>query len=747
MIKHCYSLLLLLFVASAHGTSATPLKRGKQKILVNASFMERDNQKDLTILRDNVQVIFEQTYISCNEAIVLWSKNEVIAVGNVLMKSGKSTIQADKIIFNYNDDKGKIYGGVVLSGQVLLQGEYIEKTGPDTYIVNDAYLTSCTTCPSSWSFTADKIEATVEGYAYISNPWLNFLEFPSLYFPYLVLPLKNERQTGILTPSFGQTTRDGFTLELPFFWAINRSQDLTITPRYLHKREGVQIVANYRYLLSEKSGGEFNGAWIKDHSPNYKGKDRWFGSYAHYLELPHNYIQRSTVNLASDMAYTRDFQYQFNYVGESALDNRTSITKNYSDAHLSIDTSYYLSLIQPTIAESKENSVHRLPEIRFSVTDKKISESLPFVFKFDTQYINLSRQGLGYDAQQSDGSFRPIATSGTFNPTTDKVRTGQRLDLQPYLYAPLRLFNNRIDFTPFVSYRYTQYLLGAQSDSNSFDVFPSRNYMTYGMNTSTEFSRIFSTSSGTLLRHSIIPEISFQNIPFLNQTVHPLFGSQNQIPFFMETQPLQDQDLLGNGRGLQFDYEDRVIGRRLLNFSVSNRVVTKNNFGGYDQAFLFRVSQAYDMIEAKNPTGALPWQDLRTLTSVRWRGIDSITETFTFPYHKVTNINTRLRAFLTESTFADIVYSNYLNIPARPEDVDFSKRRESILMGSGFAFSYFQFFGQVEYSVVSHEIKRWLLNTSITPPGNCWSIDANLFQTLGTHNFGTKVNLNFLFGK
>lgn len=748
------ALLALLFsvilLSSAQGAPSLT-KNPNQKILINADFMERDNEKGISILRDNVQVVFDQNYISCNEAIVLWSKNEVIAVGNVLMKSGKSTIQADKIVYNFENEKGHIYGGVILSGQILLQGEYIEKTGPDKFIVNDAYLTSCTTCPTSWSFTADRIDATMEGYAFISNPWLNFLEFPTLYMPYLIVPLKNERQTGVLTPSFGQTNRDGLSLDLPFFWAINRSQDLTLTPRYLSRR-GVQLLTNYRYMLSEKSSGEFNGGWLTDKASS--NRTRWFTTYSHYFDLPNDYIQRTTVNLTSDVDYVKDFQYHFNFVGESALDTRTSITKNHAGYHVSLDTSYYLSLIQNSIDESKENSVHRLPEIRFSITDKRLFQAFPLYFKFDSQYINLARSGNGFDTLQPDGSYSANLSNGIFNPNNDKVRTGQRLDLQPHLYATFRLFGNRVDFTPFLSYRHTQYLLGAQSDLNpattppivdEFDIFPRRSYATYGVNTSTEFSRVYTTEGKTSFRHSIIPELSFQAIPQLNQTNHPFFGSQDQIPFFLETQPLQNQDLTLAGRGLQFDYEDRVIGRRLLNLAISNRIVTKNEWNSYDQAFLFRVSQAYDMQEADKPNG-IPWQDIRTFTSVRWRGIDSITETFTFPNHKVTNVTTRLRTSLTEATFAEVIYSNYLNIPARPIDVKFNERRESAFLSAGANVSYITISGNIQYSFVESEFKSWLISTALTPPGRCWNFNLDLFKVLDADNFGTKVGFNFLFG-
>jgi LPS-assembly protein len=743
-------LYLLSFVGpSAHAQ----IIQGKEKtkVLLNAQFIERDNEKNITILRDNVQVIFEENFISCNEAVILWAKNEIVAVGNVLLKTIKSDIKADKIIFNFNDQTGKIFNGIIISGQVLMQGDVIDKTGPETYNANNAYFTSCTTCPASWSLTADNVDATVEGYAYLKNPLLHFAEVPFIYMPYLVIPLKNERQTGLLPPSFQTSTYSGAGIELPFFWAINRSQDMTVTAGYLEK-SGLQTSVNYRYRLSQKSSGELTSYYLRDkaYSPSYDA--RWFTTYAHYLELPNNYIQRTSLHAVSDTNYSTDFIH-FPFRGESALDNRTSITKNFPYYHLSIDSSFYTSLIQENIDAGKETSVHRIPEIRFSLADQKLSESANIFLQFNAQYVNFSRQSLGYDSPYavttSKVGYRPQSPLGNFNPDTDIVRTGQRLDIQPMLYSPQRILNNPVDVTPYLGYRHTQYVLGAVNETANYDFFTNRNYVITGLRTSTELSAIY-RSADTRYRHSIAPSLDFQSIPFFHQPDHTFFGSQDQIPYFLQTQPLQDADLLTGGRGLQFDYEDRIVGRRLANLGISNRITKKNHTGlglQYEQPFLFTLTQAYDFIEAKKDDGR-PWQDIRALMKIQWGMVDSLTEVFSFPYHKVTNVSSRVR-FNFATNFFEFIYSNYLNVPALPSQVNLNDRQETLWLSSGLVSTYFSLSGQAEFSLIDKEKpwKQWRLQTEITPPGHCWNISANLSKTLDVDNFVWTAMVNFRFGK
>ena len=63
------------------------------------------------------------------------------------------------------------------------------------------------------------------------------------------MPLKRERQSGLLAPKLGINSRDGFFIQPRFYWAINESQDMTFVVDYLEKR-GLRPNWEYRYLLS-----------------------------------------------------------------------------------------------------------------------------------------------------------------------------------------------------------------------------------------------------------------------------------------------------------------------------------------------------------------------------------------------------------------------------------------------------------------------------------------------------------------
>lgn len=186
-----------------------------------------------------------------------------------------------------------------------------------------------------------------------------------------------------------------------------------------------------------------------------------------------------------------------------------------------------------------------------------------------------------------------------------------------------------------------------------------------------------------------------------------------------------------------------------MNLAITNRLTEKSTSAigqKYSQPVLLSLSQAYDFIEAKKENG-LPWQDIRGLLNIRMGVVESLTETFHFPYHKVNNISSRLRFAFLNTNYFEVIYANYLNVPALPEDVNPENRQESTLFSLGTTSNYFSLQGNLEYSLKDSEWKRWTISTSIIPPGDCWIIAVDLFKNLDSNDFGGTGRITFKFGK
>ena len=762
----------------------------KTTIIADADIVEKNTLKEIILLKGHVNVIFKQQHLLCDEAIIDEKNNHITAKGNVILKNARTTLRSERLELNYKTNKGKLYKGVITSGRTLFQADLIEKVGKDEYVADKAYYTACLTCPASWGFTSSRIKAKIGDYAIIHNPWLYLLELPTLPLPYLVIPLNAKRRTGFLVPRVSSNTDNGLTLEQPFYWAINHSSDATFSLINYEKR-GLQAFGNYRYILSPTSSGELNASFLRDRSTGHR--KRWFTEYKHFLDFSKNYIQRTEIALVTDQTFVIDFPKQLNYTGYPALENSLSLSKAMENSLLTIDTSYYVSLIEPEIDLLDENdSLHRMPEINFNMTDRKISEKLNLFSNLKFQYLNTTRyRGQAFEKtkkgedqcvtiinkEKQDICYINATKNDKFiygkndkNPPDpdgerdygDLIRTGQRFDLVSGFHSPFWL-GSKFSVDPFLNLRLTQYSLGVSSDSSQgYNSTPHRFYTQLGFSAKTYAHRVFQWNKDTKIKHSIIPRIDLQYIPRIYQSDHHFFGTQKHLKYFREQQPIDDTDAdwRNGGRGIQFDQNDRVIGQRLLNFSITNKIfsrsVLSDNTESYKNTYKknlhFQVSQAFDLNEAAKKHHSQPWQDTRLYTFFNTGPFSQSVQTSYFPYHRRFLWQTATHYAFIPKNFISLAYTKNYMINNEPP-VDDRTKDELLLLGTSFNFEYFYLYGVLEYDLTARRelgednFKRWSITARLTPPGSCWFIKGNIENRLDIGIVNYSISMQFAFSQ
>ena len=90
-----------------------------------------------------------------------------------------------------------------------------------------------------------------------------------MYFPYLIFPIKQKRETGVLFPYLGFSSSEGFKYRQPFFWVIDDYKDMTLTPSTFGDR-GLGGDIQYRQNIKEKTWFELNSLQLNDriYEPN-----------------------------------------------------------------------------------------------------------------------------------------------------------------------------------------------------------------------------------------------------------------------------------------------------------------------------------------------------------------------------------------------------------------------------------------------------------------------------------------------
>jgi LPS-assembly protein len=717
-------------------------------LTLEADDISRDYEKRTVTLAGHVHIAFDGESIRCQTAIINFNTQEIRASKDVSIDSLTSHIEGESITYNYKTKLGEIQNGLVESGQVIFMGDVIKKTADKNFTALSARYTSCTTCPAGWSFSGAQIDAELGGYAYIKYPVLRIADFPIFILPRIWIPIQSKRQTGVLVPSIDYSSKGGTAIVLPYFWAINKSQDLTYSIKTYEKR-GLKHLAEYRYVLDDNSRGFLNGGYLHDKAFTADGQptgittelNRGFLTYSHYIELPEHYVQRTELNLVSDLRYPRDFSDEIAGHGDPALENKTSISKSTESQFISAETAFYTNLLKQNTSDSNTDAVHRFPEIKYSAMEKEILNSNLF-FKFDFDYTNFSRNNLSYDDLNNNGVFDPATTPGT----GDLIRTGHRFIFQPTLSYPFHI-GHYLDVNPSIIYNETQYRFNFDpvTPITNYDRAAERRYIQTDISFKTKYSAVYESDSNSSVRykHEIEPELIYSKIPTSKRTENIFFGNFEDQPYSRHSETVSNNDFNG-GSSLQFDYLDRQFNKDLATLVLSNYIIRKdyqNQLAYYKKIFTFRVLQSYDFSEARR-ADPKPWSNINGLVDVRLNHFETHTTADYYPYAYLTNWSTRLKYIQTANNFFELTYSD--NVIVKENQLISNQHTQSYGTGLGFKTKYLELTGRTNYSIITDRLESWEYLALFKPPGDCWSIKLGHKKTLGSDRV-FKFSFNFEF--
>lgn len=247
--------------------------------------------------------------------------------GNVVVTTGEGVLSAETGDFNLDSETGTFDR----AGLEFEQGSYtfgarnLEKYTEFDYRLKDLDFTTCR-CEGDeppWEFTASSAHVTQEGYAHCYNTVFHVAGVPIFYSPYLGFPVKTERSSGLLAPTYGYGNQNGVQFSQPIFAVIDDYSDLMITPFTESKtRNGAsltyrQAVSRYhslegKFLYSNESArdGNLRGTIVTDLFDKDIDTNRTGGYYSHTwrsepgAEIPASFV--ADLHYVSDSVFPRE---------------------------------------------------------------------------------------------------------------------------------------------------------------------------------------------------------------------------------------------------------------------------------------------------------------------------------------------------------------------------------------------------------------------------------------------------------
>jgi LPS-assembly protein len=224
-----------------------------------------------------------------DDVYVYGDDNRAVATGHVLFTQGDNRLSAERAEFNtetllgtfhnawgittvqpprQQSRPGMIAPPPLATGQettVYFFGDKVEKIGPKKYKITNGGFSTCVQPTPRWDLSADTVILNVDHYTLLKQAVFKVKGVPMLYTPILYYPTKREnRATGFLLPTYGSSTYRGHSISNAFFWAIDRSQDATVTHDWFSKA-GQGVGTEYRYNWGGGSDGSIRSYLLDQH--------------------------------------------------------------------------------------------------------------------------------------------------------------------------------------------------------------------------------------------------------------------------------------------------------------------------------------------------------------------------------------------------------------------------------------------------------------------------------------------------
>lgn len=236
-------------------------------------------------------------------------------IGNVRYVGPEMTLHGTEFLYNFKTKNFEIKNARMETGSFTLLAKKIYRGGDNKIIAEGAEFTTCKDCPQSWTIYGKKVEVIPGEYIYLTHGFLTIKGVSFLYIPYLVFPIKKDRESGLLFPNFRWSKLVDGILTQPVFWAIDDNVDMTFEPG-IYGTRGFYNEYQYRHMFGEKKWFEINSnqAWDKVYLPGKTDFDRsgetffrYYLNYEHHFSFGHDFNHHFNLDGMRDLDMIHDF--------------------------------------------------------------------------------------------------------------------------------------------------------------------------------------------------------------------------------------------------------------------------------------------------------------------------------------------------------------------------------------------------------------------------------------------------------
>ena len=377
-----------------------------------------DKDKEILELFDNVLIIKDNKIQTQSNYAFVDMKNDIINQDPVFLMDNTSNIWSNSK--EANKDK-------------------------DVITLENSILSSCDCIDPIWSIRSSSSDYDTEAmWMNTYNPRLYVKNVPVFYLPYFGFPTDTTRRTGLLLPTMGYSSSEGFLYSQPIFIAPADDYDIELIPQ-IRTQRGYGSYANFRYADSPDSMLNVKTGYFKEFD-NYRSKEQLENSEHYGLDIDYerkNIFAKNKEHqdgVFTSIRYLNDIEYitlkeeDDNLWTDKKVESKVNYFYNTPEYYGGVYGKYYIDASK----KSNANTLQELPQVQFHSYNKELFlENL--IYSIDTKAQNFTRKE-GLNAKIYDIT---VPISYTKNILDDYMYLGveNRTILTQYDYSN-SLYNN-----------------------------------------------------------------------------------------------------------------------------------------------------------------------------------------------------------------------------------------------------------------------------------------------------------------
>ncbi len=157
-------------------------------VQINARQMSMSPDRKVALAQGDVEVIFEDAFLTCDRLTLFTDTKDVYAEGRVRLEQGNQVFRGEMVHYNTNSKKGRFLQGTVSTPPWHQHGRTVEHIAEGVYVVSPGYITSCELEPPHFRFAGRRaIVFSEDKLARANNVALFVEQMPFLYLPNLIV--------------------------------------------------------------------------------------------------------------------------------------------------------------------------------------------------------------------------------------------------------------------------------------------------------------------------------------------------------------------------------------------------------------------------------------------------------------------------------------------------------------------------------------------------------------------------------